>query len=92
MMPAKKARKKTKPKKKAKKTRKMKKTKKAKKARKAVKRPAARKVARRVTAAKPMRPVGPHYSCILCGVEVAITKSGLGISRLMCCGQPMTRR
>jgi hypothetical protein len=56
-------------------------------ARKAVKR-----AVRKVTASKPRRPAGPEYSCILCGVEVAVTKSGLGISRLMCCGQPMSRR
>jgi len=75
-MPAKKAKKKTKPKKKTK---------------KAARKPMKSKVARR-PAAKPMKPSGPQYSCILCGVEVAVSKAGLGISRLMCCGQPMTRK
>jgi hypothetical protein len=50
------------------------------------------KKARKVVARKPAKPAGPQYGCILCGVEVAITRSGLGISRLMCCGQPMERR
>ena len=76
-MAKKKARRKARPVTKAKKTRK----------------PVARKrVARRVTGAKPVKPAGPQYGCVLCGVEVAVTKAGLGISRLMCCGQPMTRR
>ena len=34
----------------------------------------------------------PKYSCVLCGVEVAVSKEGLGISRLMCCGHPMRRK
>ena len=59
------------------------------KAKTAKKRVARRRTSRRVTAAKP---AGPQYNCVLCGVEVAVTKSGLGISRLMCCGQPMTRK
>lgn len=76
--------------------RKAKKAKPKKKAKKATKRlparKAARKVTRKVTVAKPKKPAGPEYSCILCGVEVAVSKSGLGISRLMCCGQPMSRK
>jgi desulfoferrodoxin-like iron-binding protein len=76
-MPAKKAKKKARPKKKA---------------RKAARKPTKRKVARKSTAARQMKAAGPQYSCILCGVEVAVTKSGLGISRLMCCGQPMSRK
>ena len=76
-MPKKKARKKARP------------ARKAKKARRPV---ASKRVARRVTTAKPVKPAGPQYACVLCGVEVAVTKAGLGISRLMCCGQPMTRR
>ncbi|MFZ1946866.1 MAG: hypothetical protein WAW06_04915 [bacterium] len=76
-MPAKKAKKRAKP---------------GKKTKKAARKPAARKPVKKVTAAKRMKPAGPNYSCILCGVEVAITKAGLGINRLMCCGQPMERR
>ena len=34
----------------------------------------------------------PKYMCVLCGVEVEMTKEGLGISRLMCCGHPMRRK
>jgi len=69
-----------------------KKAKPVKKTMKAIKKPAKKKPRRKVTLAKPARPAGPRYSCILCGVEVDMTKSGLGISRLMCCGQPMERR
>jgi desulfoferrodoxin-like iron-binding protein len=72
--------------------RKAKKAKPKKKAKKAAKKRPAGKAVRKVTAAKPRRPAGPEYSCILCGVEVAVTKSGLGISRLLCCGQPMSRK
>lgn len=68
-----------------------KKAKKAKKpSRKPIKKKPRRKVAR--ARARAAKPAGPHYSCILCGVEVDVTKAGLGISRLMCCGQPMERR
>jgi desulfoferrodoxin-like iron-binding protein len=76
-MPMKKVRRKAKPVRKAKKARK----------------PVARKRAvKRAAAPRRAKPEGPQYSCVLCGVEVAVTKAGLGISRLMCCGQPMTRR
>lgn len=60
-----------------------------KKAAKAARKPTKKKVARKRT---PAKPAGPQFACILCGVEVAVTRSGLGISRLMCCGQPMSRR
>jgi desulfoferrodoxin-like iron-binding protein len=69
-----------------------KKAKPRKKTRKAARKPAKRKPRRRVAIARPAKPAGPHYSCILCGVEVDVSKAGLGISRLMCCGQPMERR
>jgi desulfoferrodoxin-like iron-binding protein len=65
---------------------------KPKKAKKATKKRPAGKAVRKIAAAKPRKPAGPEYSCILCGVEVAVTKSGLGISRLLCCGQPMSRK
>ena len=76
-MPAKKAKKKANLKKKAKKVAKKTTTKK--------------KVVKKAAVVKPLKPTGSQYSCVLCGVEVAMTRSGLGISRLMCCGQPMTR-
>jgi desulfoferrodoxin-like iron-binding protein len=75
-MPAKKARKKATPRKKA---------------GKAARKPT-RKVAKKRPAPRAKKPAGPQFSCILCGVEVAVTKAGLGISRLMCCGQPMSRK
>jgi hypothetical protein len=45
-------------------------------------------VARAKSTSKPK----PKFTCVLCGVEVGVTKEGLGISRLMCCGHPMRRK
>ena len=42
--------------------------------------------------AKPKGKPRPRYTCVLCGVEVAISKEGLGISRLLCCGHPMRKK
>ncbi|MGQ9604008.1 MAG: hypothetical protein ACUVUU_07315 [bacterium] len=33
----------------------------------------------------------PKYECSACGVMVTITEEGLGVARLMCCGQPMKK-
>lgn len=33
----------------------------------------------------------PKYECSACGVVVTITEEGLGVHRLMCCGQPMKK-
>ncbi len=33
----------------------------------------------------------PRYQCAACGVMITITEEGLGVHRLMCCGQPMKR-
>jgi septal ring-binding cell division protein DamX len=60
---------------------------------KPAKKAAPRKPAKRTAAkAKPRSMPKPKYTCVLCGVEVAITKDGLGISRLMCCGHPMRKK
>jgi DNA-directed RNA polymerase subunit RPC12/RpoP len=29
------------------------------------------------------------YVCIPCGTEVTLTKEGMGVTRLMCCGEVM---
>jgi ribosomal protein S14 len=59
----------------------------------AKKKPARKKPAKRsVAKAKPRSKPKPKYTCVLCGVEVGITKEGLGISRLMCCGHPMRKK
>jgi desulfoferrodoxin-like iron-binding protein len=63
-----------------------------KKTKKAARKPAKKKAVKKIVRRKAAKPAGPHYSCILCGVEVDVSKAGLGISRLMCCGQPMERR
>ena len=61
---------------------------------KTAKKKTARKKAVKKTAAKakPRSKPKPKYTCVLCGVEVGITKEGLGISRLMCCGHPMRKK
>lgn len=58
-----------------------KKAKRTKKAAQPKKRPAAKKP-----------PTGkPRYRCEACGVMITVTEEGLGVHRLMCCGQPMKR-
>jgi hypothetical protein len=81
--PAKKAKKARKP---ARKTVKRKATKKT--AKKAVKKAVKKTTASKLTKARPK----PKYTCVLCGVEVAVTEEGLGISKLMCCGHPMRKK
>jgi len=29
------------------------------------------------------------YVCVPCGTEVTVTRSGMGVTRLMCCGEVM---
>jgi hypothetical protein len=45
-----------------------------------------KKVARKKVAPKKTKKV---YYCVPCGMEVAITKAGIGTSTLMCCGEVM---
>ena len=47
---------------------------------------------KKVSKAKPRGKPKPRYTCVLCGVEVVISKEGLGISRLLCCGHPMRKK
>ena len=32
------------------------------------------------------------YYCVPCGTEVTVSKEGMGVTRLMCCGQVMKRK
>jgi len=32
------------------------------------------------------------YYCVPCGTEVTISKEGMGVTRLMCCGTVMKRK
>jgi hypothetical protein len=57
-----------------------------------MKKTAKKKVTKKKTVAKARAKPKPKYSCVLCGVEVAVSKEGLGISRLMCCGHPMRKK
>ena len=55
--------------------------------------PAKKKTARKTTkkttkkaaAKKPKK----TYVCVPCGTEVTLTKKGMGVTRLMCCGEVM---
>jgi DNA-directed RNA polymerase subunit RPC12/RpoP len=40
---------------------------------------------RKITAKKAKK----VYVCVPCGTEVTVTKSGMGVNRLMCCGEVM---
>ena len=51
---------------------------------KAAKKPA-RKTAKKAPARKPKK----TYVCVPCGMEVTISRKGIGATRLMCCGEVM---
>ena len=51
---------------------------------KAAKKPA-RKTAKKTTARKPKK----VYLCRTCGMEVTVSRQGIGVTRLMCCGELM---
>lgn len=48
--------------------------------------PAKKKATRKKVAPKRDRKV---YYCVPCGMEVTVSKAGMGTSTLMCCGEPM---
>lgn len=50
----------------------------------------ATRVSKRAKPKKP-QPSMPRYTCQKCGVMITVTKEGIGIHRLMCCGEPMKR-
>ena len=45
--------------------------------------PAKKKTTKKKTTAKKV------YVCVPCGTEVTVTKKGMGITRIMCCGEVM---
>ncbi|MDH4223246.1 MAG: hypothetical protein OEV55_06850 [candidate division Zixibacteria bacterium] len=51
--------------------------------------PVKKKTAGKKTAAKKTKKV---YYCVPCGMEVSISKEGVGTNTLMCCGRKMTPR
>ena len=51
-----------------------------------VKKKTAKKTAKKATKKAPPKKT---YVCIPCGTEVAVTREGMGITRLMCCGEVM---
>jgi hypothetical protein len=50
-----------------------------------VKKKAAKKPAKKKKATKPKK----TYVCVPCGMEVTVSKEGIGASRLVCCGELM---
>ena len=54
------------------------------KRKKAAKKPA-RKTAKKAPARKPKK----TYVCVPCGMEVTISRKGIGATHLMCCGEVM---
>jgi hypothetical protein len=50
---------------------------------------AAKKPARKTTKKVPARKPRKTYVCVPCGMEVTISKKGIGATRLMCCGELM---
>jgi hypothetical protein len=50
-----------------------------------VKKKAAKKPARKTATKKPKK----TYVCVPCGMEVTVSREGIGTSRLMCCGEVM---
>jgi transcription elongation factor Elf1 len=47
----------------------------------------ARKTAKKKTTRKPA--AKKTYVCVPCGTEVIVSKKGMGVTRLMCCGEVM---
>ena len=56
--------------------------------------PAKKKTTRKKTATKKktVKKAKRIYYCVPCGAEVTISKEGMGVTRLMCCGQVMKRK
>jgi len=52
---------------------------------KAAKNPVKKKTAKRAPAKKAKK----TYVCVPCGIEVVVSKKGIGVTRLMCCGEVM---
>jgi len=48
--------------------------------------PAKKRTTRKKVAPKKAKKV---YFCVPCGMEVTVSKAGIGTSSLMCCGEPM---
>lgn len=53
--------------------------------------PAKKKAAKKTTKKKTTRKPAAKktYVCVPCGTEVVVSKKGMGVTRLMCCGRVM---
>jgi hypothetical protein len=49
----------------------------------------AKKPARKTAKKAPARKLKKTYVCVPCGMEVTISRKGIGATRLMCCGEVM---
>ena len=50
--------------------------------------PAKKKTAKKTTK-KATKKAKKTYVCVPCGMEVTVSKEGMGVTRLMCCGEVM---
>ncbi len=51
--------------------------------------PAKKKTTGKKTTVKKTKKI---YYCVPCGTEITVSKEGMGVTRLMCCGQVMKRK
>jgi hypothetical protein len=55
--------------------------------RKALKKAAKRTVKKKTAKKAPAKKAKKTYVCVPCGMEVSVSKKGMGVTRLMCCGE-----
>lgn len=48
-----------------------------------------KKTAKKTKKKAPARKAKKTYVCVPCGTEVTVSRQGMGITRLMCCGRVM---
>ena len=53
------------------------------------KKKAAKKTTKKKTKKATTKEAKKTYVCVPCGMEVTVSKQGLGVTRLMCCGEAM---
>jgi len=51
--------------------------------------PAKKKVAKKTTKKSAAKKTKKTYVCVPCGAEITVSREGMGVTHLMCCGQVM---
>jgi len=51
--------------------------------------PVKKKTAKKTTKKATTKKAKKTYVCVPCGMEVTVSREGLGVTRLMCCGEVM---